>query len=420
MKLPKRLLCFAVLSAVCSIAAAQSIPPGSTNQTLRYSATDTLAATDDFKLQADGGIVATDAATNSAWYQFFLPPGTNPPPSGTIPASGAGARVMWYPAKAAFRAGVVQSTAWDDANIGIYSTAAGIDSIASGAGATSLGGANTASGNFSTALGTGSVASGYGSTAVGDHATASATDAYAFGSSASASNNYAVALGVNAKASGYGSFATTYATANGAYSLAFGVSADNGGYTEAIAFGDGTATTKNSAHRQFMARATGGYVFYTGSGSTGAQLAAGSGSWTALSDRNEKDAIVPVDAAAVLKRVVAMPLSTWHYKAQDQKYRHMGPMAQDFYAAFNLGETDKGIDTVDADGVALAAIQGLHAKVQTQAAEIAQLREQLTQQMTLLKTQEQRLNRLFGEDARTAATNAPQPMAAPVALPNGG
>ncbi len=79
-----------------------------------------------------------------------------------------------------------------------------------------------------------------------------------------------------------------------------------------------------------------------------------------------------------------MPLSTWNYKAQDDSIRHMGPMAQDFHAAFGLGVSDKLIDTIDPDGVALAAIQGLNALVQENEmrlaekdAEMADLREQL-------------------------------------------
>jgi hypothetical protein len=88
-----------------------------------------------------------------------------------------------------------------------------------------------------------------------------------------------------------------------------------------------------------------------------------------------------VDAQAVLAQVVAMPISTWNYKAQDDSIRHMGPMAQDFRAAFGLGVSDKLIDTIDPDGVALAAIQGLHARDEDMAnalaekdAEIAELR----------------------------------------------
>ncbi len=72
-----------------------------------------------------------------------------------------------------------------------------------------------------------------------------------------------------------------------------------------------------------------------------------------------------------------MPLSTWNYKAQDDSIRHMGPMAQDFRAAFGLGVSDKLIDTIDPDGVALAAIQGLHSLVQEKDAEIAELRGRL-------------------------------------------
>ena len=127
-----------------------------------------------------------------------------------------------------------------------------------------------------------------------------------------------------------------------------------------------------------MVRASGGFVFYTSSNNTsGVQLAPGAGGWTSLSDRNAKEAIRPVDTRKVLAGVVAMPISTWRYNTQDEKYRHMGPMAQDFRAAFGLGETDKGIDDIDAQGVALAAIQGLHAQLQDKEAEIAALRARI-------------------------------------------
>jgi flagellar capping protein FliD len=67
----------------------------------------------------------------------------------------------------------------------------------------------------------------------------------------------------------------------------------------------------------------------------------------------------------MLEKVAVLPLSTWNYKSQDASIRHIGPMAQDFKAAFGVGETDTGITTVDADGVALAAIQGLNEKVES-------------------------------------------------------
>ena len=68
--------------------------------------------------------------------------------------------------------------------------------------------------------------------------------------------------------------------------------------------------------------------------------------------------------------MAALPIASWNYKAQDPSIRHIGPMAQDFHAVFGLGDSDKSIATVDADGVALAAIQGLNQKVEEQAAQI--------------------------------------------------
>jgi len=97
-----------------------------------------------------------------------------------------------------------------------------------------------------------------------------------------------------------------------------------------------------------------------------------------LSDRNGKSNLAPVDSRAVLEKVAALPLAMWNYKAQDKSIRHLGPMAQDFHAAFGLGENDTTITTIDADGVALAAIQGLNQKLEQRLkakdAEIAELR----------------------------------------------
>ena len=78
----------------------------------------------------------------------------------------------------------------------------------------------------------------------------------------------------------------------------------------------------------------------------------------------------------MLEKVVALPLSSWNYKA-DTSTRHIGPMAQDFYAAFGVGPDDKHIATVDADGVALAAIQGLNQKLEETRAENAELKQRL-------------------------------------------
>jgi hypothetical protein len=111
-------------------------------------------------------------------------------------------------------------------------------------------------------------------------------------------------------------------------------------------------------------RASGGYrLFSNTNATTGVHLAPGGGGWTAMSDRNAKENFATVNTGDVLARVAALPLSTWNYKSQDTAVRHIGPMAQDFKAAFGVGESDTGITTIDADGVALAAIQGLSQKL---------------------------------------------------------
>jgi hypothetical protein len=83
-----------------------------------------------------------------------------------------------------------------------------------------------------------------------------------------------------------------------------------------------------------------------------------------VSDRNLKRDIEPIDEQAVLERVARMPISTWSYKTDDPSVRHLGPMAQDFHAAFGLGSTDRAYDSIDAHGVELAAIKALYDRVQ--------------------------------------------------------
>jgi hypothetical protein len=92
--------------------------------------------------------------------------------------------------------------------------------------------------------------------------------------------------------------------------------------------------------------------------------------WVNASDRNLKENLQPVNALAILEKVAALPLSTWSYKSQTDTVRHLGPMAQDFKAAFGLGHSDTSITTVDADGVALAAIQGLNQKLERENTEL--------------------------------------------------
>jgi hypothetical protein len=101
------------------------------------------------------------------------------------------------------------------------------------------------------------------------------------------------------------------------------------------------------------------------------------------SDRNLKENFAPVAARDVLEKVAAMPITRWNFKG-DEGTAHVGPMAQDFHAAFGLGTDDRHIATVDADGVALAAIQGLNQKLEDKLRERDREIEQLKQMVKTL------------------------------------
>ena len=95
--------------------------------------------------------------------------------------------------------------------------------------------------------------------------------------------------------------------------------------------------------------------------------------WTNASDRALKENFQSVDRRDVLARLASLPLSSWNYKAEGSHTRHLGPTAQDFAAVFGLGGDDRSIGTVDADGVALAAIQALYVEVQELRKRVAEL-----------------------------------------------
>jgi len=100
------------------------------------------------------------------------------------------------------------------------------------------------------------------------------------------------------------------------------------------------------------------------------------GAVNGMSDRHAKEAFENVDPRDVLERVVALPITSWNFKEDDDTIRHLGPMAQDFHAAFGLGMDERHISSVDADGVALAALQGLFEVVQEKSALIDELQSQ--------------------------------------------
>ncbi len=202
------------------------------------------------------------------------------------------------------------------------------------------------------------------------------------GSNAISSTGWAAAVGggYNNRASGHTAAIPggENNTAAGYYSFAAGRRA-KANVDGCFVWGDSTNTdVACDTANAFVARTSGGATFYSNSGmTTGVRLDAGDGAWDNLSDRALKANVVPADGADVLARLASVPVSTWNYTSQDASVRHMGPMAQDFYAAFGLGEDERHIGTIDADGVALAAIQALAAQNARQQAEIDALKARL-------------------------------------------
>ncbi len=132
---------------------------------------------------------------------------------------------------------------------------------------------------------------------------------------------------------------------------------------------DDNANAPGTGGRELMRLASNGDLYVRGSVSGGVLLN--------TSDRNVKSLIQGINPQAILAKVAAMPISRWVYSADENKSWHLGPMAQDFRAAFGLGQDDKTIATVDAGGVALVAIQGLYQMMKDKDAKIAALEKKL-------------------------------------------
>ncbi len=287
---------------------------------------------------------------------------------------------------------------------GGYDNKAGDSSL--GSSYTTVGGGqlNTASGTYAT------VAGGYNDTASAVEATvggggintaSAAAATVAGGYEDTASGTYAAVGGglANTASGDYATVAGGYEdTASGKYSAVGGgeLNAASGAMSfaagcQANALKTGTfvwsgahdvsstptcTSVTASAVGQFIALAPGGFNLYTNTGlSTGCSIAAGGGSWSCTSDREAKANFVPVDERLLLASLNRIPITSWNYKSEKTSLRHLGPMAQDFYEAFRLGNSNKQIGLLDEGGVALAGVQALYHLSLKKDEEIAQLRK---------------------------------------------
>ena len=351
----------------------------------------------------------TDSAGNNGTFAFSASTGGSPRPAppgippainlladggllaggtfniGNLPASGPGTRMMWHPRKAAFRAGAIDAAQWDDANIGAYSIAVGVGTTASGGASAAMGSGTLASSSFAVAMGDHTVASGFASTAFGQQTTASTDYSMATGHGSVASGSASTAMGYQTTASGLVSTAVgntttafgSYSTAMGSHTIAraanstvMGSLAETGfAAVGSFVYGDNSTNqvVASNSPNQFLVRAAGGVVFWSTAATTfptspGVALFTGDSAWSTLSDVDSKENFEDLAGEDVLARLAQMPVREWNYKAQDAAIRHVGPTAQDFHAAFGLGVDPRRIGTVDADGIALAAIKALETR----------------------------------------------------------
>jgi trimeric autotransporter adhesin len=330
---------------------------------------------------------------------------------GSIPATGEGVRLMWYPRNAAFRVGRVSGSQWDEANVGIYSLATGYNTTASGQFSTAIGLNTTASGNYTTAMGSNTTASGTWSTAMGDYTTASGNRSTAMGYSTTAIGTSATAMGFATIASGVASTAMGQGTrASGQSSTAMGRRAVSG-HTGSFVYGDlsgtDTDTVRSSAINQATWRTTGGFRIFTNMGlTTWCLIEAGGSAWSCTSSRLEKENVAEVDGEDVLRRLRSVPVTSWNGIAEGPQVRHIGPMAQDWHAAFGLNDDPLTIHQGDLAGVSLAAVQALDERTRNVPGlerEVALLREEnggLREEVAQLRTE------AAARDAETAVQRA--------------
>jgi hypothetical protein len=129
---------------------------------------------------------------------------------------------------------------------------------------------------------------------------------------------------------------------------------------------------------QFRVRARGVTWFYSNSSqTTGVTLASNSNAWASTCDSLNKEDFREVDRRELLEQLAALRVRNYKMRDQDDGTRHIGPVAQDFHAAFGVGENNTSINMADADGVLFAAVQALYEQNLAQQAEIEALKAAL-------------------------------------------
>ena len=276
---------------------------------------------------------------------------------------GAGTFFFWHPCRGSVRFGRVPTaqTNWDDSNMDDFTFAGGNQVVASGYGAFAYGDQVTVSSTVGVGFGSGVTVSG--------------TAGFSAGASNTCSGFACTAIGYTVRAGGQGSVALGYrTTANNDYSVAIGYRASNNTHTGTMVMGDESTTdsVRNQADNEFRIRYNGGIRLRVSTaangntpgagGNVGCDLTVAVPSWTCASSRTLKENFEPVDGEDVLSRIRNIPITTWSMIGGEREVRHLGPVAEDFYAAFPLGLGSTTIGMGNIDGVNLAAAKALEAR----------------------------------------------------------
>jgi hypothetical protein len=268
----------------------------------------------------------------------------------------------------------VYGTASGGNNVGVFGTVSATSGIGvrgsnTGTGATAttaIGIRGTAANNSASAVtnasrgvsGEFTGASGFGYGIYGTSASSSGSTAGVFGTVTASTGTYAAVWGQvpsTGSSTAYGVKGESLNTTGGV-----GVYASTAASSGRSIFANGSVYIENqgtatAAADILLCRASGGG--YCGFNSSGQSFNA--------SDRNVKENFEAVSNAEILEKLVAMPITKWNFKKSDETVKYVGPMAQDFHAAFGLGgSNERVIHATNAQGITMAALQGLNTKVE--------------------------------------------------------
>ena len=369
----------ALRKALAALALTLAAAPAAAQSDILLQLRSGSPAGDRFRVDSAGGVVAL----GTIGY-------------GIIPASGAGWRMMWHPQKVAFRAGYADAgNQFDESNIGYYSWAGGALNIAAGIYGFAMGNQNTVESGSSGGIALGGV----------NRVWSGSTYGIALGYQNDMVGDYGAAIGQNNWSNGLAAIAAGYSsTADANYSMALGYRASTNGQVGSIVIATGNPVITSDSleagfQNEMLIRASGGIRIRSNVAlSNGCNIGASGTSWVCSSSRALKENYAPVDGEDLLRRIRGVELNRWTLRDDPARTPHIGPFAEDFYAAFGVGADPGAIGHQDIDGVNFGGVKALDARtlqMQSRMDEQARQIEQLQADKAALEARIQRLEALL-------------------------